>query len=449
VRAAVTEARGLLLPAAEGLGPAAAGLRAVRGLLGGEGPRTLVVAVMNNAEARGAGGYVPSVAVVRTDRGAVDVGSFVDTNMLDDPPETAVRVPAPAAFSERWGRLLADTTLWKNVTVSPHGPDVAAVLCELARARLDAGCDGVLLVDVPALAEVMSLGGPVQLSGETLEGEELVEALLVEAYAEAEDLGLAQVERRAMLLAAADGAVAQLLGERLTALPVLRLLGRTAAERRLVLWSAREQDQRALERAGLSGSVDPDGGDLSLVSLNQFSAGKLDYYLRREVAVDVEVGLEVARVEQRVRLLLDHPADLPRYVLGTKEGRLEHLVDLGLARGATAVQVHRDGEPQAFELVEDDRGAARVSFVSVLERGGSTELLLRYEVPLDDGTYRLEVLPQPLAQDASLDLSVRAGQGLVLADGPVTEQGPLARSRTVEVRAQRPSWWGRPVEVPW
>lgn len=449
VRRAVLEAQQTLLPAAEGVQSAGAGLRAVHGLLGGDGPRTIVLGVMNNAEARGAGGYVPSIAVVRTTDGVVDVGDFLDTNELDDPPETAVRVPAPPDYARRWGDYLADTTLWKNVTMSPHVPDSSAVLCELARLRPGVDCDAVVLLDVPALAEIMSLSGPVELRGEQLTGDALVHALLVEAYAEAEELELGQAERRAQLLDAADAAIGQLLGEQLSTLPVVRLLGSTAAGRRLSVWSAREGEQRHLAAAGLTGSADPGGADLSMVSLNQLSAGKLDYYLRREVAVEVALSTTEARVEQRVRLVLDHPEDLPTYVLGVKDGRLDHLVDLGMSAAARDVELVQDGAAVPFELVEDDRGSARAALVSSLRSPQTTELVLRYTVPLSDGRYRLRLLPQPLVEDAQLSVTIEPAEGLVLQDGPVRTSGPFSEARLVEARAARASWWDRPVELPW
>jgi hypothetical protein len=448
VRRAVLEAQQLLLPAAAAVESADAGLRAAHGLLGGDGPRTLVVGVMNNAEVRGAGGYVPSIAVVRLSDGVAEVGEFIDTNELDDPPQTAVRVPAPPEYSRRWGRYLADSTLWKNVTMSPHVPDSSAVLCEVARLRPGVDCDGVVLLDVPALAEIMSLSGPVDIGGEQLVGDVLVRALLVEAYADAEELGLAQAERRAALLDAADGAIAQLLGEQLTGLPVLRLLGRTAAGRHLSVWSSRDDEQRDLETAGLTGSADPDGGDLSLVSLNQLSAGKLDYYLRRELTVSVEVAETTATVEQRVRLVLDHPEELPAYVLGVREGRLDHLVDLGLSGAARDVELLVDGQAVAVDLVRD-RGSQRASVVSSLRSPETRELILRYTVPLPDGTYRLTLLPQPLAEPAQLQIRVEAAEGHVLRDGPVRTSGPFGAATVVEARADRPSWWSRPVELPW
>jgi len=454
VGSAVDEARAVLVPAADALDRAASGVRALNGLLGSDGPRTLVVGVMNNAEARGAGGYIPSFAIITVQAGTVDVGPFTDVNTVQDEPAQARRVPAAADYSRRWGRYLADTTLWKNVAMSPHDPDSLQVLCEVARADLGVPCDGAVLIDIPALASIMTLSGPVQLDGRPVEGDELVEALLVDAYSDTQELGRSQAERRRVLLEAADSALGELLGSGLTGLPALRALGSAAAGRHLAVWSAVEAEQADLVAADLAGSVDPQGGDLALVSLNQLSAGKLDYYLRREQAVSVVVGRRSAEVEQRVRFTLEHPPDLPDYVLGVRGGRLDELVDLGLSASATNVVLERDGRPEPFALVTEDTGSARVSVDLLLTAPVTTELVLRYRVPVEDGRYRLELRPQPLARDASLRLAVTAEEGLELGgnavtDGQVQESGALSSSRTVRVRAERPSWWDRPVTLPW
>lgn len=450
---AVLEAREVVLPAAEALQQAASGARAVRSLLGADRPRTIVLAVMNNAEARGAGGYAPSFAVITTADGRVEVGPFRDVNEVQVPPQAAERVPAPGDYSRRWGRYLADTTLWKNVTMSPHAPDSLAVLCEVARLRPGVPCDGAVLMDVPALAEVMTLSGPVALEGDQIEGDALVEALMVDAYADAEQLGRPQAERRATLLAAADTALADLLESGLSGLPALRVLARAASGRHLAVWSADRDEQAGLEAAGLSGSVDPKGGDLSLVSLNQLSAGKLDYYLSRRVSVDVVVDQAHAVVEQRIRLVLDHPEALPAYVQGIRGSRLDELVDLGLSMSATDVTLERDGAPQPFDLVPDS-GSSRAALLLSMQSPQSTELVLRYRVPLDDGRYRLEVRPQPLARDGSLAVRIAAADGLDLhgddvVDGRVAVDEPLSSVRSFEVRAQQPGFWDRPVPRPW
>lgn len=444
VESAVRDAQAALGDVPAALRKASDGAGALAGLLGAEKPRTLVVAVMNNAELRGAGGYSSSVAVVRTDRGRVEVGPFQDVNEFEDDAATARRVPAPDDYRLRYGVFLADTTLWKNVLMSPDVTASASVLCEAAKVTPGVPCDGVLLLDVPAVARLTEVAGPTRLpDGSQLAGDELVRALLVDAYADAEG---AQGGRRAALRASADAAVAGLLAQDLGSVATLRVLADAAAGRHLAVWSAEPAEQEALVRAGLAGDVDPAGRDVVLFAVNQFSAGKLDYWVRREQELDVEVGGDRAAVTQSVRLSLDMPDDLPPYVRGTRGDRLTGLGELAVSPGATVRSVLRDGEPVPHEVVRDTGSQRVVVELDVANRSAVT-WTVAYEVPLRDGAYAVRLLPQPLAAPGTLRLSVRAVDGLALEGGDVERAGPFERAETLEIRRDEPSWWERRVEL--
>ena len=449
VRRGVDEASETLQGFDRRLASASDGVEALSGMLGGSGPRTVVVAVMNNAELRGAGGYASSFAVVRTSAGKVDVGKFIDVHDVADPPREAVKVPAPPDFTARYGRFLADTTLWKNVLMSPDVPASASVMCEVARLRPGVSCDGVVLVDIPAIARLVELTGPVQVGRgeEPVAGDDLVKALLVEAYQEARPSTAGQAERRARLRAAADEALANLLSSGLAGTDALRVLADAARGRHLTVWSARPQEQQALLSAGLAGSADPQGKDLNLVSVNQLSAGKLDYYVRRRVGVRAVVGPEQVEVTQRVTLELDAPGGLPEYVIGIDRGRLVELMDIGVSPGAQVRSVTLDGTPAEGQLIKNDTGSQRVAVVIEpgLANGEPRTWEVTYTVPVSGGRYQMELLPQPLAVDAALDLEVVPASGLELKDGPLRYSGPYDTRRSVDVRLRQPSWWDRPV----
>lgn len=433
VRRAVLEARTRTDGAEDLLARAADGVGALSGILGAEGPRSVLVAVMNNAELRGAGGYASSIAVLRTDRGTVTIGAFQDTNDFTARPKQAVRVPAPPDFTRRYGRFLADSTLWKNVLMSPDVPASAQVACNVAKVAPGVACDAVLLLDVPALARLATLTGPVRLpSGELLEGDELLRGLLVDAYEGVQE-NKEQQARRAGLRAAADRALADLVARPLGGLEATKVLVEAARGRHLAVWSARPAEQSALVRAGVAGSADPAGDDLNLVAVNQLSAAKLDYYMRREVGVSAVVGRRRATVTQRVRLELEMPAGLTEYVTGVYDERFFGLLELAVARDAEVFSVRRDGVAVEHTLVPDT-GSQRVVFNAVVDNHSSAQWEVVYAVPVRDGAYRLELLPQPLARDARLELDVRAADGLRLEGGRVTVNGDYTRARSVRVR---------------
>ena len=434
VRGAVEELRDELAGLDDSLRSTAAAADAFAGLLGADGQRTLAIVLMNNAELRGAGGYGGSFALMRTDGGRFSLGAFQDVNEVQDSAERARRVPAPDDYAARWGRYLADSTLWKNTLMSADQPASASVTCEVVRLAPGEPCDGVLLLDVPALARLVELSGPVDLGGgERISGDNLVEALLVEAYADTGDTAGDQAQRRQRLRTAADDAVSGLLDSRLVGVEALRTLADAVRGRHLAVWSARPEEQEALHAAGLSGAVDPEGDDLNLVAVNQFSAGKLDYYVTRSVGLLAIVDAQEVQVTQKVTLSLDTPPGLPPYVLGTRGGRLEELMDIAVSPAATQVIVRKDGR-EVPAVIAQESGSRRVEVPVELVDGGRVTWEISYRVPVQDGRYRLRLLPQPLAVDAVLHLAVVAEEGRRLTDGEVLYDGAYDRARTIEVQ---------------
>lgn len=459
VQDAVTEARAALLGIDDSLAAAAAATDAVGGLLGADGPRHVLVALENNAELRGRAGLVSVFATGRTESGRLELDRFQQVQDVADPRDGTVRVQAPPEVAAHYGPHLADTTLWKQATMAADGPASAATLAAVAGQSLGQAPDVVVLLDVPAMAAVVSATEPVALpDGRTVTGEDLVDLLLVDAYEGAGDSQVAQDERRARLTAVAAGAAARLVGAEgpgADSPDLLRALVDAARGRHLAVWSARPDEQAALERTGLAGAVDPQGDDLAMVTANNLKGDKLDLYVERHLDVDVTVGPEQAEVVQRLRLRNTAPEGLPWYVEGREEpGRSVSLLDLAASPDAVDLAFTADGQP-ARATVRRESGSTRLVTTVALDRGEDVELELRYRVPLTDGQYALRLLPQPLARPASLDLRLRAAEGSELgavvgaerqggvgaaegSGGEVRESGPFEESRRIAVRLHDP-----------
>lgn len=455
VREAVRDTDAALAPVVDGLRQAADGAPLMASLLGADGPRTVLVALQNNAELRGTGGYVSTFATGRLADGQLQLDPFRDVLEVSDPPGETRPVPAPGEYVEDFGPFLADTTLWREWTMSPDVPDAASVTANVAGVLLGEQPDVVLLLDVPALAAIVSVAErDVQLpDGSTVAADQLTEALLVDSYARAGAEADDQDARRAVLRAAAGQTVTQLLSDEIAPLAVLKELGRLAAGRHLAVWSAREQEQVQLERFGLAGSADPGGDDLALVSVNNLNANKLDYYVDRSVQVEATVGQDSVDVVQRVVLANRAPEDLVPYVAGVDTpGTVRERVELSISSDAQFTSLRQDGEPTTGDVRTGDERTRVHTFIE-LARGQQIELELRYTVPVADGRYRLRLLPQPLARDAELDVSVRPAEGLELGavqgadvvDGRAVRTGPWAQSEVLDVHLRSPapadSWW--------
>ena len=465
VGAAVDDAVSVLTPAVEGFENAMLGAQVAHGLLGGDGPRRLLVALGNNAELRGSGGYVASVATGRTSGGRLSLGPLQDVVDLADPPATATRVPAPREYVEDYGPLSGDTTQFRSWNMSPDFPASAQVGARVAGAVLGQRPDVVVLLDVPAMTALAQLGpGDLDVGGgRTVSADELQQALLVEAYAEAGVDDAAQRARRADLQTAASQAVSRLLNSDVPVLEAVRTLAELARGRHLMVWSAREQEQATLDRLDLAGAVEVvPGEDLLHVAINNTGANKLDVYVERTLELEAVVGAQSAEVVQRVRLTNQAPQGLVPYVAGmTNPGTVVSRVEMNLPPDAIVQSMTQDGsnlEPLA------GRGTGRLRLATRVElpRGVGTVLEVRYRIGLRDGVYRLNALPQALAQDAALRLTVRPAPGVRLEtegqvavqDAGLREDAPFSRSQVVVVRPPERTWrdrlrsfWDEPVRL--
>jgi hypothetical protein len=459
VRDAQEELAGI--PAA--FGRAAASTKALTGVLGGDEPRQVLLVLENNAELRGTGGIVTVFAEAVSDRGRVDVGPFRDVEDVAADRDEAVRVDSPEDYHRLWGRYLADSTLWKNANMTPDAPTASVVLSNVVDKTIGRRPTVVLWLDVRAIEKVLDATGPATLpDGNRLTSSNAVRKLLSDAYRSAPDTRAGQAKRRAQLRAVADAVLERILGGSASPTELGLALSEAAAGRHLKLWSADPEEQAGLVEGGLAGEVAAGaGGDLSSFVVQNFGGGggegnKLDYYSRRQVTTTVDVGLDTASVRHEVSLRNTAPrTGLPRYVAGFETpGVLNSLVSLAVPRDARLLEFTREGRAVRTEVLPEGDHSV-VSDVTELPPGTTATWVLRYEVPLEDGRYRLSALPQPLAVDGGLSLTVRALPGLRLSgaepgdvvDGRVSYSGPFERRMDVDVTAERHGLVRRTVDL--
>ncbi len=454
VRGPVREAQRELAGVPDAFGRAASSVRALTGVLGGDEPRQLLLVLENNAELRGTGGIVTVFAEAVADGGRVDVGRFRDVEDVADDESEAKRVDSPPDYHRLWGRYLADTTLWKNVNMAPDVPTSSVVLSNIVDRSIGRRPTAVVWLDVRAIEKVLEATGPATLpDGTRLTAGNAVRTLLSDAYRTAPDTRAGQAARRAQLRGVADAVLDKILGGEASATKLGLALADAARGRHLALWSAENKEQGDLVAGGLAGEVAAGaGGDLTSFVVQNFGGGdgegnKLDYYARRQVSTSVVVGRRTAVVRQEVSLRNTAPrTGLPRYVAGfATPGILNSLVTFALPSGAGLLEFSRAGVPVRTEVLPEGDHQV-VSDTTELASGTTATWVLRYEIPLRDGHYRLTAFPQPLAVDGGLALDIRAADGLelrstvpgALRGGEVRYTGPFADRRVVEVHAVRP-----------
>ena len=295
--------------------------RAVRLLppmLGAEGPRTYLLMLQSNAEARSTGGVPGAFATVRADRGKVSFGRQADAPLSGrfDRPVLPLTSEETALFGTGLGHDARD------VNRTPDFPRSAQLLRAMWRARTGEDVDGVLSVDPVALAHVLRGTGPVQVPGGRLTADDAVRTLLSSVYARLPDprdqRAYVQVVARTVFDAVSSGQ-----GHPVT---VLSQLATSVQDGRVLLWSAHRAGQALIEPTDLSGALATQGGSAPRVGvfLNDGGASRLDFYL----GYDVEVTSRACSAQRQLLTVTLHlrsrvpksAADLPDQVLNHTRG---------------------------------------------------------------------------------------------------------------------------------
>lgn len=375
----VPDLQELLGEAADRLRSVAGVLEVLPGVVGGDGPRSYLVLVLNNAELRAAGGIVGSVAVIGADDGRLELTGYAAADDVEhwDEPVLPLEPGEQAVHSDRMARWV------QNVTMTPHFPrsaELAARMWQLSRGQR---VDAVVALDPVALSYLLEATGPVSVMDTELGPDDVVGTLLSGAYQRFPD----PADSDEFFGAAASAVFGALTEGRAKPDALLSGLGRAADERRVSVWSSDAAEQQLVAGSALGGELFAEAGAGAVgVFLDDTTAGKMDYYLRSTVRVqDVTCTPEGAVATVELVLRSQAPADpttLPDYVLGPLPG--------GLAAGSISTNVTlyapRDGTLAAVR-----RGTSAIGGRQAVEAGRDVVVLGSVLAPGQEERYTVEV----------------------------------------------------------
>jgi ABC-type transporter Mla MlaB component len=383
------------------LSDAGAVLDAAVGFFGADGPRRYLVAIQNNAEMRDQG-IVLSYAVLEADRGQLRLlrrGRITDL-ALDRP----VAVAVPAGTAHVFG-FLEPTTLWQSVNATADFPLSARVMTAMYRQATGEDLDGVVAVDVPGLAALLEVLGPVRVEGiaEPIDAANAARILLHDLYAAVPRTGQAErYERLADVTAAVFDA---LVGADLDAIELGRSLAGAVAGGHLRLFATRPAEERAFSRVGLGGGPARELADRTFhVAVENRTAAKLDYYVTvgiRQHVVVTDLGTALVRTTVAVENRAPVGA-APSYQLGP-DGYF----------------TRRPGEYWAWVLHWGPRGALQLGAaedagllvrdrILEVQAGERREATFETVIPraVRGGVLRLRWVPQPRLVPQQLEVTV-------------------------------------------
>jgi hypothetical protein len=395
-------------------GPLVASLPSI---VGADGPRTYLIAMLNPAEQRYSGGGALSFTTMRFDHGQVTFGKSVNVDDLRSRGTTQRWRPVHGNPFHPRGPL--------RVTSATFSPWWSVSSEELLRGYEatypGTKLDGVIGLDLQALADVFRVTGPVDLPHfGTVTADNLVHTL-AGSYGD-----FASIEVRHQLNKELIPAFRQKFFEGGRMADKLTALVDSADGRHFFTYFRQGNIQRPFVRLGLSGDLAHTGNDYIGVFTQNLNGSKVDYWQRRSVASTVRLHADGSAA---VHLRVDVTNGAPAYTLSTPDPQvgydtryLNTLIGVFLPRFAQLGTVSADGTPftPAIRHPNTPHVLNRRYFQHpfLLGSGESGRLDADYTVPkaaVQDSdtamTYVLDVDPQDLVYPEALKVTVTFPNG--------------------------------------
>jgi hypothetical protein len=392
------------------LGKGGEALRYALPLLGQEGSKRYFLGLQNSAEMRDQGAVL-SWAMLNTQDGnySVDDPQSVATLRLENP----VPFVLPAGTQEVFGPL-EPTRIWPSTNASADFPLSGAIMSAMyTKATRGDHVDGVVGMDVVALAELLRLTGPIKVDGyPTNITANNVAALVLNRLYLKYPAGDEQAARRDDLATIASATVSALKTSDVDVARLTKSLAKCVAGRHLMIWDQDPAHQAIVADFQASGSISGVNPTRTFhLAVESAVAAKMDFYIHTSVAYQVRVlksGQAFVQTTLTVRNTAP-PNARPSYAVGpdrinsTKPGQYVSRTYLWSPLGSVvAGGIEESGlvvNPTTFTV---DAGATEiVTFQTILPDA------------VRDGKLNLHFIPQGLLHHQPTTLSV-VGDGVTL-----------------------------------
>lgn len=427
VRSRLVELDGRIAEAATAVEIAAAATRDLPGILGADGPKRYLLLLGNPAESRDLGGHIGSWAELRADNGKFTVersGTPYElfTPVSQNRPVLRSKALIPASLSE-----MDPTRFMQNWGASPDLAAVATLATDLyPQVAPGPPLDGVIYADPAAFAALLSVVGPVQAGGVTVDADNAVEFLTAgqftdPAYEEAvSDLVETALDKFTSTQLPSPRRLADVFG------PVI--------ERGQLQFVQSAGRSSLLELTGLDVPVASEPGADTVMVLNRNAVpSKIDTYLQRTIDYIVDWNPADGSIRSRLVITMKNeaPAEgLPAVVLGDGSDLPPgtNRTQLAVLTGLDPVGAMVDGETTTFGRRADVGGMQRLTVPVTIGPGATKTVIFDLEGDLQPGDYRLRWYSQPLVRPDMSRLIFRP-VGTTLPDGDEIGALPLGSGR--------------------
>lgn len=263
--------------------------------LGAEAPKHYLMIFQNNAESRGSGGNPAALVRIDVDKGKISIGQQASSGEFRNGrsrPVTELNSETTALYGDKIGRYIQDSTL------TPDFPETAGIVRAWWAEQLGTPIDAVVSFDPVALGYLLRATGPAPVPNDTFEvrghkvqvldrpltltAENAVPFLLKDIYAEypipQQQDAVFALSTRAVFDALISGSAQPKA--------LLDSLTKAVDEGRLMYQSSDPEQMELIGESRLSGKMPVTNDEATTVGayVNDFTEGKLDYYMQLEMA---------------------------------------------------------------------------------------------------------------------------------------------------------------------
>lgn len=414
------QAAAVIDPLAESFDHLAPMLDRLPSVFGFDGKRRYLIAMLNPAELRYSGGAALSFAPLRFDRGK----AVVDHSLAirDHPRLQAVRIRWPGVPGNPFHHPGPDRLT--NATFAPSWSVSGEELLRAWHSARGEHDDGVIAIDVPGLADLVGAVGGIDVPGYG----HLTQANLAKTLIGSYDKYYPDPSRQDALNSAVIPAFERkfLGGGHYVA--KVQALGAAATGRHFALYFRDPTVQKSIAASGLDGDLASPRGDYLGVFTQNTNGSKVDFYQRRDLALDVTLGVDGSA---RDRLGVAVHNDTPPYAVPGVDPRTGYFTRWGgmavgmFVPGSARVQglsvLGHAKQPRPGQFYDH----AYVAPDLMLSPGATGTLSLRYQVPhgatvgaSGELTYRLAADPQGMVTPESVKVTVHLPAGYVAKQLP-------------------------------
>ena len=409
--------------------------------LGAGDAKRYLVAALNDAELFGSGGAPLSAFVVEAAKGSISVpisGQLESKLSPNNPPIKWRKKGGPP-----WYR---DGQKYPFVNSNFH-PDFRTASVDVRRAWAALGypeVDGVVTVDINALASILAWTGAVDTEGfGKVDSDSLVRTVLVDAYREFNSPE-GVVERHARNDELTDALVAH-LSSPMNVLATLRGALGAIPDRHIQASFDAPALQDAVDELAADGGLASGSGDLIAV-FSQSAPNKLSVFqdrsIRQEVRLRADGGADVRRTVSFTNAVPENLEGDPSTYAGYLALRARMRVAYRLPLSASAHSILTGNSVALVPVARtgpfpDERGGAVLWQGHETEPGETTTVVMEYQLPsgtFAPGTYDVRADPQALTLPTDLTIRVIPAPGTTIAPTPgwTDERGTMQWTGTLD-----------------